>query len=94
MRSCNPLAVKCLEVQQSAQCKTETGLELESGRVPGMPELRKAPVTVIGSKMGHRINQENQLMRAVRWVTGGRQPSEIWAEQEPWISSSPTKSDL
>lgn len=59
VRSCNPLAIKCLKLWESAQHKTETGLELESRQVPGIPELRKVPVAVIESKMGQRINQEN-----------------------------------
>lgn len=73
--------------QHSARQK----LELESRQVPGNPELRKVLVTLIESKMGDRIDQENQKLSAVRQVTGRRQPSKIWCEQEHCTSSSPTR---
>lgn len=61
-----PIGNQMSGVQHSAQCKTETGLELELRQAPGIPQLRKVPVAVIESKMGHRIKQGKQELSAVR----------------------------
>lgn len=86
VRSCTPLAIRCLELWQSAQCKTETGAGVKASARNSWAEKSSCHSNW---KQNGSQNRPGKPETEHCGVTGRRQPSKIWCEQEHCTSSSP-----